>query len=81
MDRPIGARLKRQKSFSTPLLIGAVVFLAEAILCGVAGAQTSKTFIDYFQPTPITCSPLSSASWGVAGVCRQAKRVGGRPWR
>jgi hypothetical protein len=28
----------------------------------------SKTFIDYLQPTPITCSPLSSATWGVAGV-------------
>jgi hypothetical protein len=35
----------------------------------VARAQTTtKTFIDYLQPTPITCSPLSSATWGVAGV-------------
>ncbi len=38
-------------------------------LHGVARAQTTtKTFIDYLQPTPITCSPLSSATWGVAGV-------------
>jgi len=35
---------------------------------GVAAAQSSKTFIDYLQPTPITCTPLSSATWGVAGV-------------
>jgi hypothetical protein len=33
-------------------------------LCGVARAQTStKTFIDYFQPTPITC-PLTTNAWG-----------------
>ncbi|HEV8549470.1 MAG TPA: MYXO-CTERM sorting domain-containing protein [Polyangiaceae bacterium] len=34
----------------------------------VARAQASKTFIDYLQPTPITCDGLSSASWGAAGV-------------
>jgi len=35
----------------------------------VARSQANgKTFIDYLQPTPITCSPLSSATWGVAGV-------------
>ena len=44
-----------------------------AILSGLcssshASAQANKTFIDYLQPTPITCSPLSSATWGVAGV-------------
>jgi hypothetical protein len=36
--------------------------------CGVARAQTNKTFIDYIKPAPIVCSPLSSATWGVAGV-------------
>jgi len=46
--------------------VAAVV--ANVCLCGSASAQTSKTFIDYLQPTPITCSPLSSATWGVAGV-------------
>jgi hypothetical protein len=31
---------------------------------GVARAQTTtKTFIDYFQPTPITC-PLTTSAWG-----------------
>lgn len=33
-----------------------------------AQTTTTKTFIDYLRPTPITCSPLSSATWGVAGV-------------
>jgi MYXO-CTERM domain-containing protein len=37
-------------------------------LSGVARAQTTKTFIDYIKPAPIVCSPLSSATWGVAGV-------------
>lgn len=38
-------------------------------LCGVANAQSNaKAFMDYFKPTPITCSPLSSATWRVAAV-------------
>ncbi len=45
-----------------------VGLLASIGLSGVAFAQTTKTFIDYLQPTPITCSPLSSATWGVPGV-------------
>ncbi|HEX3852060.1 MAG TPA: hypothetical protein VHW01_13905 [Polyangiaceae bacterium] len=48
--------------------LGAVVSLLSLGFGGVATAQTSKTFIDYLRPTPITCSPLSSATWGVAGV-------------
>ena len=48
--------------------ISAALFLVYWVPCGVAGAQTTKTFIDYFQPTPITCSTLSSATWGVAAV-------------
>ncbi len=41
--------------------IASALFLA---LCGVARAQTTtKTFIDYFQPTPITC-PLTTNAWG-----------------
>jgi len=42
--------------------------LASLGLSGVANAQSTKAFMDYFQPTPITCSPLSSATWGVAAV-------------
>jgi hypothetical protein len=41
--------------------------LAGLGLSVTAVAQT-KSFIDYIKPTPITCAPLSSASWGVAGV-------------
>ena len=35
---------------------------------GLAGTASAKSFIDYVKPTPITCSPLSSATWGVPGV-------------
>jgi MYXO-CTERM domain-containing protein len=35
---------------------------------GVAAEAQAKPFMDYLKPTPITCSPLSSATWGVAGV-------------
>jgi MYXO-CTERM domain-containing protein len=34
----------------------------------VATGVQAKSFIDYLKPTPITCSPLSSASWGATGV-------------
>jgi hypothetical protein len=44
------------------------VVLAYASQGGVARAQTTKTFIDYIKPAPIVCPPLSSATWGVAGV-------------
>ena len=44
------------------------VLLAYISPSGVARAQTTKTFIDYIKPAPIVCSPLSSATWGVAGV-------------
>ena len=47
----------------------ASVLLTFAGLSRTVGAQTTtKTFIDYLQPTPITCSPLSSATWGVVAV-------------
>ena len=48
--------------------IAAVVCLAYVSLSGVARAQTTKPFLDYIKPAPIVCSPLSSATWGVAGV-------------
>ena len=48
--------------------VAVTIFLAYVSLCGIARAQTTKTFIDYIKPAPIVCSPLSSATWGVAGV-------------
>ena len=33
------------------------------VLCGVARAQTTKTFINYFQSTPTTCA-LTTNAWG-----------------
>jgi hypothetical protein len=45
---------------SIPVTASALLF----VLCGVARAQTTtKTFINYFQPTPITCS-LTTNAWG-----------------
>ena len=41
----------------------AIAFFAGAASGGVARAQTSKTFINYFQPAPITC-PLTTNAWG-----------------
>jgi hypothetical protein len=34
----------------------------------VATVARAKPFMDYIHPTPITCSPLSDATWGVDGV-------------
>jgi len=43
--------------------VGAVVLLVAVTLGGVARAQTPKTFINYFQPAPVTCS-LTTNAWG-----------------
>ena len=63
-------RLPSDRSRTVPSAprIAVAVFLACANLSGVARAQTTKTFIDYIKPAPIVCAPLSSATWGVAGV-------------
>ncbi|MGC4064952.1 MAG: MYXO-CTERM sorting domain-containing protein [Polyangiaceae bacterium] len=45
--------------------LGLAVALANV---GFAQLADAKEFMEYLKPTPITCSPLSSASWGVAGV-------------
>jgi hypothetical protein len=43
------------------VVIGSVLCVG---LCGVAHAQTAtKTFINYFQPIPVTC-PLTTNAWG-----------------
>jgi hypothetical protein len=45
----------------------AVAGVLAASLTVAVGVQ-AKPFMDYLKPTPVTCSPLSSATWGVAGV-------------
>lgn len=47
--------------------LGATSAAAFASICCVAAAQTKKPFEEYLKPTP-TVTPLSSATWGVAGV-------------
>ena len=47
--------------------IAAAVLLAGLGL-GAAKVAQAKPFLDYIKPAPIVCSPLSSATWGVAGV-------------
>ena len=46
---------------------GVAVLLACMTLSGRAHAQTPKPFMNYLKPTPVV-APLSSATWGVAGV-------------
>jgi MYXO-CTERM domain-containing protein len=44
--------------------LSAATFLASV---GLAGTSSAKPFMDYLKPTPIV-APLSSATWGEAGV-------------
>ena len=46
----------------------AVAALLAGLGLSVAKVAQAKPFIDYVKPAPIVCSPLSSATWGVAGV-------------
>ena len=46
----------------------AVAVLLAGLGLSVAKVAQAKGFIEYLKPAPIACSPLSSASWGVAGV-------------
>ena len=46
----------------------AVAVLLAGLGLSVAKVAQAKPFIDYIKPAPIVCSPLSSATWGVAGV-------------
>ena len=55
--------LRSSRSFARARL-GVAALLASASLAGTAGA---KPFMEYLKPTP-TVAPLSSATWGVAGV-------------
>jgi len=45
-----------------------VAVLLAGLGLSVAKVAQAKGFIEYLKPAPIACSPLSSASWGVAGV-------------
>jgi hypothetical protein len=49
-----------------PALLLTLASLATPVTAQIA-AQTPKTFIDYFLPTPIT-APLSTTAWGAATV-------------
>lgn len=56
-----------KSSHFTCLAIGATVFVVGAGSPRTATAQTKKTLISYFQPTPTAC-PVTSKTWGVSGV-------------
>jgi hypothetical protein len=62
-DRYHASGMPRLTAACTPARIGIATLLAGAALPNIANAQTTKTFIDYFQPTPITC-PLATNAWG-----------------
>ena len=53
-------RGRRRLDRAPTILVGASLIFA-------GGAQ-AKPFMEYVKPTPVTCSPLSSATWGVSGV-------------
>ena len=55
--------LNRTTAKLAALAAGIATGLAIVTVPTEASAQTSKTFIDYFQPTPITC-PLTTDTWG-----------------
>jgi len=46
----------------------AVTVLLTGLGVSVAQVAQAKPFLEYIKQTPIACSPLSSATWGVAGV-------------
>src|SRR5262245_16360893 len=46
----------------------AVVVLLAGLGVSATRVAEAKPFENYLKPAPIVCSPLSSASWGVAGV-------------
>jgi hypothetical protein len=52
--------------------IGAFLTLTAFVIPGVV-AQTNKILFNYFKPTPIVCSPLTSSIWGASGVLPRDK--------
>lgn len=63
-DRPLAMPITRPSRGSAPVAVASVLALS---FCAASVAH-AKTFIDYIKPAPVVCSPLSSATWGVAGV-------------
>jgi hypothetical protein len=57
-----------ERASRTWLLRRATAALSAAATLGGSAAAQAKPFLEYLEPTPVTCSPLSSASWGVSGV-------------
>jgi MYXO-CTERM domain-containing protein len=56
------ARLPASRSVLASAAAAAILLLAQP-----GAAQTKKTFIDYFRPTPTVCA-VSSQTWGVSSV-------------
>ena len=61
-EKCIGPRAHKRREDRIDVLAG--------LGLGVGRAAQAKPFEDYLKPAPIVCSPLSSATWGVAGVNR-----------
>src|SRR5204863_9122794 len=64
---PIRPARQTARASDLPRRIGVALLLAGLGLVAPRGAQ-AKGFLEYVKPAPIVCSPLSSASWGAAGV-------------
>src|SRR5579862_3230963 len=62
-DKETVVRRMRTARAHALLRVAASVLMAACVWPNRASAQTAKTFIDYFQPTPVTC-PLTSNAWG-----------------
>jgi hypothetical protein len=56
-----GRASDRRRRIGVALLLGGVSL-------SVSQVARAKSFESYLKPAPIVCAPLSSASWGVAGV-------------
>jgi MYXO-CTERM domain-containing protein len=53
-------------TFPGPFAAGLLIALN--LNLGTTAVAQAKSFEEYLKPTPITCSPLSSATWGAVGV-------------
>ena len=62
-NTPVTPERKKVRAACARLCVAAAVFVAHVGSSRIAGAQTTKTFINYFQPAPITC-PLTTNAWG-----------------
>lgn len=60
-------------AFFKHLKPGARTFLLGLVLSSLGIAQTNKLLFNYFKPTPIVSSPLTSNIWGASGVIPRDK--------